>query len=898
MKLPSGARRWLTLPKRLADVARQIDDELDFHIESRTEEFMRQGLPRAAARARALQEFGDMQEARAELGAIDSVQVARKRRAEWWSGLGQDVKYAWRGVRRQPGFAVIIVLTLALGLGANATTFELVDRLLFRAPEHVAAPEALRRVYFHETNPWSGPSTYPATTYPDFLALQKNSKMMEISAYMGTEGTLGRGRESQKITFMAASANMFRVLGVRPHLGRFYTDKEDGLPHGERVVVLDYDFWQRHYSGARDVLGKQVLIGRSNFTIVGVAPRGFTGMELKQMDVWVPASVIAEEWGGPDFSTMRNMTFLRLVGRLRPGVSAQQAEQEATSIWLAASARNSDSTAKLVLGPVQQARGAWESEETRNGRVAGWLAGVSLLVLLVACANVANLLLTRALRLRRETGLRLALGIGRTRLLRAFLVESLLFAILSALAAFLLSHWGSALLRTLFFTNIAWNRNGIDERLIVFLLVAVGFTTIAIMLPPAVQMLRDSIIPALKSGPRSGQARSRLRTSLLFLQAVFSVMLLVGAALFVRSFYNVTTMNLGFDPRHVLLAEIDLGLLDYKRDQRNQFYEAARDRIAALPGVRSAAIGTSAPFYSSIRTDVYADGHDTIRAPGDRGPFVIGVTPDYFKTLDTRIIRGRGFTDQDRAGAPNVAVVNETMARLLWPGQEAIGKCLYVGERREKPPCSRIVGVAEEIKSMALNHDQSMTYYLPFAQRGQGLLALFIRTSGEPMSAMRPIQQAIHAGGANLPYANVKLLQDFIDPHMRSWKLGAALFSVFGVLALLLAGVGLYSALSHAVASRTTEVGVRMALGARATDVVGMIVRDGMTVAVAGVATGVLLSLAASRYIAELLFDVTPRDPLSYSLAAAILLAVALLAVLLPARRATRVDPAVALKAE
>ncbi len=900
MKLPEGVRRWLALPKRVTDVSSQIDDELGFHIESRTEELMRQGLQRGAARARALQEFGDMQQARKELGAIDTGQVARKRRSEWWGGVGQDLKFAWRGVRRQPGFVLLIVVTLGLGLGVNATTFELVDRLLFRAPEHVLAPERINRVYFRETSQWAGLTTNPQTTYPDFTAMRDGSKTMEIAAYMGTEGTMGRGRESEKIRFTAASAGLFRMLGVRPYHGRFYTDREDSPPHGEAVAVLDYDYWQRRFGASRDVLGRQLLIGRKNFTVIGIAPRGFTGMELKPTDIWLPVSVIAEEWGGENWTTSDNMSWLRLTGRLRPGVTAEQASQELTAVWRHASGPRlaTDSTARIVLGPVQQARGAWESEDTRNGKVAGWLAGVSILVLLVACANVANLLLTRAIKLRRETGVRLALGVGRVRLLRTFLIESLLFSGLAACAALLISHWGSNLLRTLLFTNASWPQSGVNVRLIGFLLVATFFTTLAIMLPPGIQMLRDSIIPALKAGPRAGQVRSRLRTTLLFLQAAFSVILLVGAALFVRSFQKVSGMNLGYDARNVLIADIDLDLVDYKREQKVEFYLAARERIARLPGVRSAAVGTSVPFYSSIMTDVYADGHDTIRPPRMGGPFNVNVTPEYFATMGTRLLRGRGIMADDRKGAPLVAVVNETMARLLWPGQETLGKCLYVGEHSEKPPCTRIVGIAEESRNMQLNHEPVMMFYLPFAQRDRGLLALFVRADGDPQRVMPLVQQAIHAGAPNLPFANVLLLQALIDPQMRAWKLGAALFSVFGALALLLAGMGLYSALSHAVASRTTEVGVRMALGARANDVVRMIVRDGMSVAIAGVATGVLVALLAARRIGPLLFDVTPHDPLSYVLAAAVLLGVAFLAVLVPARRATSVDPAVALKAE
>jgi putative ABC transport system permease protein len=905
MKLPQGVRRWLSIAQDAQDIRRGIEDELDFHLESRIDDLMRSGLPRAAARAQALQEFGDMQQARDELGAIDVRGAERKRRAQWWSDIGQDVKFAWRGVRRQPGFAAVIVLTLGLGLGVNAATFDLVDRLLFRPPPHVQQPERVQRIYFQQTfdRPGlvggAGVVAQPSSMYVDFATLREHGRNLEIAAYMGTESTIGRGEQAEKIRMGVASGNFFSLLGVRPHLGRFYTPAEDAPPHGEALAVLDHGYWQRRFGGSATAIGQTLLIGQKTFTIVGVAPPGFTGVEARTMDVWVPVSVIAEEWDGADWTTSRSMSWLSMVGRLRPGGTAEAAAAELTGLWRPLlPQRLRDDAAAVVMGPIQKARGPAPSEEKQNGAVAGWLAGVSFLVLLVACANVANLLLTRGLRQRRETGVRLALGIGKFRLLRQFIVESLLLCSLAAVAAFALSRLSGGMLRTLLLPKMAWSSSPLDVRLILFLLLGLLFTTVAVVLVPAWQTLRESILPALRAGAREGQARSRVRTSLLFIQATASVVLLIGASLFVRSFNNVSNTHLGFDPDQVVFADIDLNVLGWDRPRRLDFFARARDHITRLPGVEGAAIASSVPFWSAMMPDVYADGHDTIRVPGVGGPLNVNVTPEYFAVMGTRVVRGRGFTASDNESASKVAIINETMARVLWPRQEALGKCLYVGEHKENPPCATIVGIAEDTRPMQIKNDPVMSFYLPLAQASRGFINLLVRTRGDARDAVPAVQRSLQTFAPNLPYADARSLQDLIDPQTRSWKLGASLFAVFGLLALLVAAVGLYSMLSHVVANRTREVGVRMALGARAGDVLRMIVRDGMTVAVAGMLAGVGLAYFAALRVTPLLYEVSARDPLSYIAAGGVLLLVAFVAVLIPARRATGIDPASALKAD
>ena len=901
MKLPDGVRRWFRLPRNPQDVDREITDELEFHIATRTDDLVRLGYARGAARARALEEFGDVKAARAELGAIDTLHVQSMQRAEWWSGVAQDVKFAWRSVVRQPGLTLIIALTLGLGLGANATSFELVDRLLYRPPEHVVAADQLRRIYFHSEQ-WQGRTTFPSTTVPDYLAFRREARTIDVAAFMGTEGTMGRGESAQKIDLGVASANFFTLLGVKPYIGRFYTEAEDSPPHGSRVVVLAYEFWQGRLRGDRQILGKPLLIGSHEFTVVGIAPKGFSGIDLNAMDVWVPLSTIANEWVGDSWTTSRRMSWLRPVGRLRAGASPEMTQQELTRIWHDADSVStpSDQIADVIVGPIQEARGAGAADDVqRNGKVATWLAGVSLLVLLVACANVANLLLTRTIRRRRETGIRLALGVGRPRLLRQFLIEGFMLSGLAAVSAIAFAHWGGAILRATILPSADFRTALFDPRLLLYIAVATLFTVAAMTAVPAIQMVRESIIPALKSGPRDGYGRSRMRTSLLFVQAVLSVVLLIGAGLFVRSFYNVRTMDLGFDAERVLIADVDLSVIGYKRDQRVDFYLRARDAISKLGGVEAVAVAGSVPFYSALAPELRAEGVDSIPVPSTGGPYSIGVTPEYFAASGVAIVRGRGFSDADNKGAPLVAVVNESFASTVWPGQNAIGKCLHLDiDEDPKAPCTMVVGIAESARKMSVDREPVLDYYVPLAQRKAGIHALFIRSKADPAELQTAVRRQLQALQANLPFVNVYVLQDLVDPQLRSWKLGATLFSAFGVLALLLSAIGLYSMLSYAVASRTAEVGVRMALGARAADVMKMVIRDGVIVAAAGVVVGVIGTLLLAQRVGPLLFDVTPSDPISYAGASVLLLLVALIAALIPARRATNVDPAVALKSE
>jgi|GEM_PF-137029 len=931
MKFPRGVRRWFRLRTGATDVLHDIDDELQFHIESRIEDLVRRGSTEAAARAQALREFGDVCEAREKLCGYARRHRERIQRNEWWSDVGTDFRLAFRFLKQRPGFVLLLALTLGLGLGANLVTFDVADRLLFRPPAHVVDADGIRRIHFQRTYSFLGLNTSSYTTYVDFLDLQRHSRSLSnVAAFASSNAALGRGDDARRVRQGIVTASFFDVLGVRPHLGSFYSEAEDSPPHGTAVVVLDYDFWQGNFGGARDVLGTQLLIGNTSYAVIGVAPRGFTGVGLQRVDVWTPASVVAEERMGSDFATSRNMTWLQLIARLKPDVTTEQAEQEATAVWrrVAEPRVQDDHTARVLLSPIQEARGPGETRLARQGKVATWLGGVSLLVLLVACANAANLMLARTIDNRREIGIRIALGIGRMRLFRQLVVEGLVLVTIAAAGALLIAHYGATLLHAVLLRDIHAGDGVLNARMLGFLAIAVLFTLAATLLPPGIQMLREAVIPSLRSGAREGRQRSRLRVALLFTQAVFSVVLLIGATLFVRSLQNAARFDFGFDPHRTLVADVDLHLLDMKTAQIREFYEQAMERVARTPGVESTAISSAVPMESSRATTFRAEGVDSVPIPPTGGPYITLVTPSYFQTTDIRVLEGRAFSNQDRKGTAPVAVLGQTMARLLWPGESALGKCVYIGGDDDNPAaCSTVVGVVEDVRTHGIVRTDVMQYYVPLAQEQvrNSTFALFVRAKSRTADAgawslrlgrdadaaslrssqdidaaalVRPVTRELQAIRSGLPYVNVRVLQSLVDPQLESWRLGAVLFTTFGILGLLLAAIGLYSMLSWAVASRTREMGVRIALGARARDVITLIMKDGMRVAAAGVIVGIILAAAASKFVAPLLFDVSPREPLPYLIGGAILLAVALLATILPARRATTVEPAITLKSD
>ena len=917
-RLPDGVRRAFRLATGRPRVERDVAAEVSFHLQMRTEELVARGMSAAAARDEALRRFGDVRRWSEAMSETDRGRVERERRAEWWDAAWQDLRVTARGLRRQPGFTLGVVLTLALGLGANATMFGIVDLLMLRAPAHVRDASRVHRLFMVRTEPEAGATRYVRSlSYGEFAALRDEVRSFAgVAAWSTEEAPVAAGPAAppRLAQVAGASATLFPLLGVRPHLGRFFGAEEDRVPSGTAVAVLGYDLWRSAFGGDPAVIGRTVRVRTRDLQVVGVAPPAFSGADLARVDVWVPLAlrgheVVTPYAGENAWYEIRGVRWLDVIARRAPQATAATAAAELDVRYPRLLAAGPDAltreelaraSPRLVLGPIQVERGP---DSTPAGRVATWLAGVSFAVLLIACANVANLLLARATRRRREVAVRTALGITRRRLVALLLLEGVLLAALGGAAGLLLAHWGGSVVRKVLLPDVAWGASLTDVRVLAFTAVAALATGLVASVVPALQAARADLTGALKAGAREGGGRrSRLRATLLVAQGAVSVVLLVGAGLFVRSLRNATHTDFGYDPAAVLTLEMGLDNAGYAESERIAIYDRLHERVRGLPGVASASVSVLVPFRSRAVIDIRIPGLDSVPTLPSGGPIVNAVTPDYFRTMGTQIVRGRGFTSGDRAGAPRVLVVNETMARLVWPRQNPLGKCVRVGDS-DTIPCSEVVGVAEETRWGDIRREPLMQYYVPLAQRqwDPPMRNLFVRPEGGAAAlptTVAALRREALAAAPKLAFARVRPLQDYLEPSLRPWRLGASVFGAFGLLALVIAALGLYSVLAYTVAQRTHEIGVRIALGADLADVLRLIVGEGLRVTAAGVLIGLAVALAASRRLEELLFEVSPRDPLVLGVVVGTLLVVAALASLLPAWRAARVNPNVALRVE
>lgn len=886
-------------------VERLVDDELRFHLDMTVRELMASGMTPDEAKREAERRFGDVGLVRDRLAHIDRQRVGQERRAEWWSGFWQDLRYALRGTRLQPGFAAVIVIALALGIGANATMFGIVDRLLFRPPAFLVAPERTHHLYFQRVVDGSV-FTGNSAQYQRFLDISGSATTTEVVAAFSTRRVaVGSGEDTKQLTLGALSASMWQMFSAKPVIGRFFTADEERDRTGSRVVVLSHGYWQSKYAGADSVIGQAMQIGPQAYTIIGVAPHGFAATQLLTPSAFIPLGMSAADGFGEMWERYRNtynITWLEMFVRGKPGVSKAAITADLTNAYqrsyekqVAVQPRTTPiviAQPKVVLYPVFEERGPSPSADTK---VATWLFGVAVIVLLIACANVGNLLLGRALRRHREIAVRLALGVSRGRLARQLLTESLLLAVVGAVAGLFVAQWGGQVLRATLMPQVEWDSAIADLRIIFF---AAGTAMLAGLLAgiaPIVQARRTDVASALKAGAREGYAhRSLLRTSLLVMQAALSVILLVGAGLFVRSLQGVSAVDPGYDVDRIVWVEPFLRGTQLDSARRRAWQQDLLERARQLPGVESATLALTVPFSTTYSDDIYLPGADSASELGD---FIFqAASSSYFATTGTRIVRGRGFNDADRVGAPLVAVVSESMARGLWPNQDAIGQCVK-GERTAD--CRTVIGVAEDVKFGSFGSGEwDLVYYLPESQLGTNSYTLFVRVRGNATTASDGLRRALQSLMPGAGYVMARPLDAVVAPSMRSWRLGATMFATFGGLALLLAALGLYGVIAHSVAQRTHEMGVRVALGARTRDVAGLVIRESLRVVSIGIVLGVMIALVAGRWIAPLLFEVSPRDPLVLVAVVVTLLGVAFLASWLPASRAARVDPGTALRAD
>ena len=881
------------------DVERELDDEVRYHIAREAEKLERGGMSGDEARRTAAVAFGGRDRFKEASRDARGVRLLEH--------IAQDVRFALRGARSRPGFTAVIVATLGLGVGVNAAMFGVIDRLMLRSPRYLVDASSVNRLYTAEQNAQGERPFDRSLEYPRYEDLARWSRSISQAAAVAYRNmAVGDGEETQPRLVVAASATYFDFFAAHPVLGRFFTAGEDSLPTGTAVAVIGYGFWKSFYGGAPDVLGKSVRLGTKLYTIIGVAPPGFEGVSDGRVPVAIiPLKAFAASLHAK-FAQDYGWGWLEVIVRRKPRVSVADASADLTSAyrrsWIAERTASGQpapvdvARPQVIAGPLQLARGPMAGPETK---VLSWIGGVALVVLLIACANVANLLLARALRRRRELALRRAIGGSSARLVQQMLTETCVLAAMGTAAGLAGAQLVSRSFQKMLVSGAGDWSVAADARTWGF---AIALTLLAALLSgllPALHAGRGDLAGSLKAGTREdGYRHSRARVSLLVVQTALSVVLLVGAGLFVRSLQAVRALHLGYDVDRIAYVEGSMRGVKLPKDRQAALANDLENTARALPGVDAASVIISVPFYSSEGHSLYVQGIDSVRRLGRFG--MQAGSPDYFATVGTRILRGRAFTADDRADGPRVAVVSEAMAKVLWPNQDAIGKCFRIGA--DTMPCTSVIGIAENIRSRQLSSAGDFTYYLPIAQYrttfDAPMLAMFVHVRGRPEDVAEQLRSRLQRLLPPPAFLLVQPMQAILDPTMQAWTSGARMFLAFGALALVVAAVGLYAVIAFAVAQRNREIGVRIALGAAAGDVMRLVVSEGIRVTLLGVTVGTVLAAAAAGKIASLLFGESPHDPVVYGVVAGALLVVGIVASAIPAARAARVDPNVALRSE
>ena len=903
--------RALVLGRR---IERDLDEEMAFHLESKVRELVAEGMAEAEARMAARRAFGNV-----TLASEDS-------RAAWryafLDSIPQDLRYGVRALRRTPVFTLAVTLTLALGIGANTAIFTLVDRVLLR-PLALDDPDAL--VTFGSrtragTMESDGPPERDASlfSYPLYRDFQRYTDVYSglaatssfpITAYLGT-GTPAPGQQFEQANALLVSGNLFRVLGAPVHLGRPLMPEDDAPNAGNPVVVLSHGLWTRRYAQDPAILGRTVRANGSEYTVVGVAGPSFRGLSLGiDIDLWIPMALQPRLMREASILNERNTMWLRLIGRLRPGVTWAQALTRTNELFRRlvteeagekVTPETKTAIAKLATELVPFAKG-FSNLRQRWGSPLVMLMAVVGFVLLIACANVANLLLARASSRQREFSMRLALGAGRVRLVRQLLTESLMLSVLGGALGLLVAQWtGRFLLGLLSSRTAAAIDTGIDGRVLLFAAGVTGLAAFLFGLIPAMRASRVGIQSALRvsSGTSSADRQGwRLRRALVVFQVAVSLCLLVGAGLLLRSFGNLRSQDLGFRVDSVLMAEIDPQGGGIGAEQLPELHRALLERIGALPGVRAASLSLYGLLGRSRRIEVASvDGY--VARPGeDTTVQTLFITPRYFEAIGTPLTSGRPFDDRDRAGAPLVAIVSESFARYHFGDQRAVGRRFGL----DGPASSReieIVGTVRDIKPTDLWEKPPRIVYRPAAQVTGYLTSIEIRTSGDPAALAPELRRLVSEVAPTLPVLEVTPLAAQIDASLREERMLSEVTGLFGIVALVLAAIGLHGVLAYGVTQRTSEIGIRLALGANRPQVLWMVLKQALIWVGVGGAIGLAASLALSRFVSALLFGLDPIDPATIAASCATLTVVAVASAFWPARRAARLNPLTALRCE
>ncbi|MGH7636604.1 MAG: ADOP family duplicated permease [Gemmatimonadaceae bacterium] len=902
---PGGdAPRWRRYLRFIRpDPVSDVDDELDFHVAMRIERNIALGMSPDDARRDALRRFGDVGRWREAVVDHDKRQQASKERQQIMSDFFQDLKYAVRSLRHASGMTAAVVLTLALGLGVNMAMFSFLDVVFLRPPAGVKEPKEVRRVWT-QTEFRSGTQFWPGFSYPQYAAIRSAlGPDVPSTIYRSpSDAWVRRGDDEVRAAVSHVDTDFFNLLGVRPFAGRFLSADENRLGSPQHVAVLSHEFWRTHLDADSAVIGRTISIASQPYTVLGVAAAEFNGVDLDVTDVWVPLATLSGR--GDAWWQSHNVNGFQLL--LRPDDRIQLADQAVESrvaIGLSAPEvrfRASDSAAVVRLGSINRAQGPGKKEQ--EVKIATRLAGVTIIVLLIACANVINLLLARAVRRRREIAVRLAMGISRLRLARLLLTESVLLAVLAAAGAVLVAAWSGTLLRVLLMPEVNWadEASPMHWRIIgLAIVLGLGAGLIAGILP-VLQSLQTAVTGALKAGNGTSEQgrRSRVRDGLVVAQAALSMILLVGAALFVSSLKNVHGIRTGYDTARLIYAGVAFDTDDSVRDSRfPREFRGLTDRLRVVPGVEEIAFTRMVPTrgFSTITF------HPDVDTTQYRKPFATYtlVSPEFFAVTGMRLVQGQGFPRVTGPTMPPVVIVNETFAKAQWPGMSAVGRCLRF------PPeevCYRVIGVAETAMFDKLIEEPQAQYYLPIdnppAEAGSWFSTMIVKTQPGAREAVttelrRVLRETFPSGRPSL-----SSMENVMEPEYRPWRLGATLFTAFGALALIVAALGIYSTVAYTVAQRTHEFGVRTALGAQTSDILSQVVGSSVRVVTVGVMLGVALAFAAGRFIAALLYGIEPTDPGVMIGVSLVLLLIAIAAALGPAWRAAKVNPVVALRSD
>ena len=856
-------------------VDRDLGEELNSYVQLLTEKKMKEGMNEEEARRAAMLEVGGVEQVKEEVRA--------NRAGFSLDTLFQDLRYGFRSLRKKPGFTATAVIALALGIGANTTIFSVINAVLLRSLAY-RDPGSIVMVWERSLRGGRAQNSVSPANFLDWK--KQSSSFAQIAASWDTRLNLTSGGEPEEIQIQKVSADFFPVLGVQPELGRAFVRTEE-TPGTGPVVILGHDLWQRRFAGNRAIIGQTVTMSGRNCIVIGVMPAGFYFLNT-QIKAWLPLQL------DPTTEWRKSGRFLRSVARLKPGVTLQQAQAELDGIGK-----------QLEIAYPDYNKGWGVNLVPMHEQIVGDIRPVLLVllaavafVLLIACANVANLLLSRAASRRKELALRAALGADRMRLIRQMLTESMVLAMMGGVLGVLLAYWGIELLVAFAPDNIPrLHEITIDPRVLAFTFGISLLTGLVFGLVPALQSSRPDLNDALKEGARGSSSGNRVvRNLFVVAEMALALVLLIGAGLMLRSFSQLHQVKTGFETENVLTMRVQLPNAKYGQpQQRADFFKRAEERLAALPGVTSVGAISYLPLTGLASSTSFNLATKPLPPSESPGTEVRPITPGYFTAMGIPLLKGRAFDERDGANS-RVLIINETLARKFFPDQDPIGQQLIVSW--EPQVADEIIGVVGDIKETALEQEPNPAIYWPHPREPYPFMNFVIRAAIDPTTLSAAAAREIHALDPDQPVADVRTLDQVVAKSIARPRFNALLLAIFAGVALVLASVGIYGVMNYSATQRTQEIGIRMALGAKPGDILRLVVGHGMKLTAAGIVLGVIASLALTRVMSNLLFGVTATDLPTFVGVSAVLTAVALLANYIPARRATRVNPVVALRYE